>query len=197
MASDLPEGQHSSFSDDLGAHVLEFSSWARIRRLKFREIMFTQAATNDHILVECKTWTYHGRVGSGRRMAGRRSGAGTGRTGRRRVGSLRIQLILLPPGISTKTVLVLSPGARTSELLSNLPIPKPGHTTGGSGRVGAGRRMAGPEGTSTVRFAQETSDARSHQGTEDNCPGRLFGSTGNLIRTYDTPTPLHSQTCLA
>ena len=45
------------------------------------------------------------------------------------------------------------------------------------GRDGAGRRMAGPEGTSTVRLAQETFVPRAHQGTEDNCPERLFGST--------------------
>ena len=31
------------------------------------------------------------------------------------------------------------------------------------GRVGAGRRMAGPEKTSTVRLAQETFASRSHQ----------------------------------
>ena len=49
------------------------------------------------------------------------------------------------------------------------------------GRVGAGRRMAGPEGTSTVRFAQETSVPRAHQGNEDNCPERLFGSTNKRI----------------
>ena len=50
-------------------------------------------------------------------------------------------------------------------------------------RVGAGRRMAGPEKTSTVRFAQETSVPRSHQRTEDDCPELLFGSTNSLIRT--------------
>ena len=51
------------------------------------------------------------------------------------------------------------------------------------GRVGAGRRMAGPEGTSTFRLAQETCVPRAHQGTEDNCPERLFASTNSLIRT--------------
>ena len=50
------------------------------------------------------------------------------------------------------------------------------------GRVGAGRCMAGPEWTSTVRFAQETSVPRAHQGTEDNCPESFFGSKNCLIR---------------
>ena len=50
-------------------------------------------------------------------------------------------------------------------------------------QVDAGQRMAGPEMTSTVRFAQETSDPRSHQRTEDNFPEHLFGSTNILIRT--------------
>ena len=47
------------------------------------------------------------------------------------------------------------------------------------GRVGAGRRMAGPEGTSTVRFAQETSVPRAHKGNENehNRLERLSRST--------------------
>ena len=69
----------------------------------------------------------------------------------------------------------------------HLPSPKPGDTTGGSGRVEAGRRMAGPEGTSTFRFAQETCVSRAHHGIEGSCPERLFGSTNSLIRTFRVP----------
>ena len=46
--------------------------------------------------VESKTRTHYGPVGSGRRMAGRRGGAGLGRTGRRRVDPARRQPSLLP-----------------------------------------------------------------------------------------------------
>ena len=35
--------------------------------------------------------------------------------------------------------------------------------------------MAEPEGTSTVRFAQETSVPRPHQGNEDHCPELSLG----------------------
>ena len=41
--------------------------------------------------VDSKTRTYHGRVGTGRRTAGPRGGAGTSKTGCRRVGSPRRQ----------------------------------------------------------------------------------------------------------
>ena len=46
--------------------------------------------------VESKTRTHHGPVGSGRRTAGRRGGAGLGRTGRRWVDPARRQPSLLP-----------------------------------------------------------------------------------------------------
>ena len=53
--------------------------------------------------------------------------------------------------------------------------------------------MAGPEGTSTARLAQETFDSRAHEATEDNCPERLFGSTTSLIRSYlSNPKPGHT-----
>ena len=53
--------------------------------------------------------------------------------------------------------------------------------------------MAGPEGTSTVRLAKDTSVPRAHQGTEDNCSERLFGSTNNQIRIYlSIPQPEHT-----
>ena len=41
--------------------------------------------------------------------------------------------------------------------------------------------MAGPEGTSTVRFAKETFVPRAHQGTEENSSERFFGGTNSLI----------------
>ena len=46
--------------------------------------------------VESQTRTYYGLVGTGRRTAGRRGGAGTGSTGRRRPGLPRRQPTLLP-----------------------------------------------------------------------------------------------------
>ena len=67
--------------------------------------------------VETKTWTYHGRVRIGRRTAGRRGWAGTGRTGRRRVGSPRRQPSPLPSRRSKKTLLGVSLEARTKETL--------------------------------------------------------------------------------
>ena len=51
-------------------------------------------------LVESKTRTQYGPVGSGRRTAGPREGAGPGRTGRRRVDPARRQPSLLPSGES-------------------------------------------------------------------------------------------------
>ena len=65
-------------------------------------------------------------------------------------------------------------------LTEDLSSPKPGHTTGGSGRGGAqrgGRGGAGRAGTPAGQIAQETTVPLAHQGIEDNCPGRLFGST--------------------
>ena len=70
--------------------------------------------------------------------------------------------------------------------LTYLPIPKPGHTTGGSRRDGAwlGRERRRRLGSPRV------SVPRSHQRTQDNCPERLFGSTNNLIRYYlSSPKP--------
>ena len=67
--------------------------------------------------VESKTRTYHGRVGTGRRTAGRRGGAGPGRTGRRQIGSPRIQPSPLPSKASNTPVLNVSSGSRTSEML--------------------------------------------------------------------------------
>ena len=69
--------------------------------------------------------------------------------------------------------------------IQNPDIPQAGRVGapgGAAGRGRAGRRMAGSEETSTVRFAQETSVPRAHLGNEDNCPERPFGSTNSLIR---------------
>ena len=56
--------------------------------------------------------------------------------------------------------------------------PKPGHTTGGSGRGGA--RRGGENWTPTSHVAQETTVPFALQGFKgivDNAPERFFGST--------------------
>ena len=74
------------------------------RALKTRVLnVASEARTSEFSFVEPKTQTYHGRVGTGRRTAGRRSGAGTGSTGRRWDGSPRIQPSLVPSRRSKKT----------------------------------------------------------------------------------------------
>ena len=62
------------------------------------------------------TRTHHGRVGTGRRTAGQRGGAGTGSTGRRRVGSPRRQPSLSPSRQSKTTLLSMSLEARISAM---------------------------------------------------------------------------------
>ena len=76
----------------------------------------TLVDTKNGALVESKTRTYHGRVGSGQRTAGQRGGAEPGRTGHRRIGSIRGQLSLFPSKASSTTVLHVSSEARTSEI---------------------------------------------------------------------------------
>ena len=66
-------------------------------------------------LVESKTRTYHGRVGSGRTAGRRGGGAGSGRTGRRQNISPRRQASLVPSKASKTRRLNVSPEARTSE----------------------------------------------------------------------------------
>ena len=66
--------------------------------------------------VESKTRTHHGRIGSGRRTAGRWSGAGPGRTGRRRIGSPRKQPTLVLPKASKIPVINVSLEALTKEI---------------------------------------------------------------------------------
>ena len=70
----------------------------------------------DIIFVESKTLTNHGRVGAGRRAAGRRGGAGPGRMGRRRVASPGKQPFPLASRLSKATVLNDSSEARTNEI---------------------------------------------------------------------------------
>ena len=72
-------------------------------------------------------------------------------------------------------------GSIVKENLFQVPAESKSRTY--HGRVGAARRMAGPERTSTVRIAKKTFVPRTHQGNEDTCPERLFGSTKSLIRT--------------
>ena len=77
-------------------------------------------------LVESKTRTYHGRVETGRRTAGRRGGAELGSTGRRQVGPPRKQPPLLAQtiednllqrvfGSTNKRNSIQSGGGKTSE----------------------------------------------------------------------------------
>ena len=56
--------------------------------------------------------------------------------------------------------------------------------------------MAGPERSSTVRFAQGTFVPRVHQGHEDNCPECLFRSTNSLADVL-APNSLSRPTCFA
>ena len=66
--------------------------------------------------------------------------------------------------------------------IPDLSNPKPGHTTGGSGRGGARRGRAGPggagwDGTPTGRSAQETNVPLAFQATVDSCTERPIART--------------------
>ena len=67
-----------------------------------------------------------------------------------------------------------------------MPSPNPGHTRGGSGRVGArrgrGARRAVHDKTPAGRLAQETIIHLALQGTEYNCPDVCSGA-----QTKETP----------
>ena len=96
---------------------------------------------------ESKTRTYHGRVGSGRPMAGQRGGAEPGRTRRRRNGSPRRQLSLVPSKSSSTPVLNVSSEAeraKSCEILCN-PMEKqnPRFTRGTKRIQGSGFRVQG------------------------------------------------------
>ena len=64
---------------------------------------------------------------------------------------------------------------------NNLSSPKPGHTTGGSGRRSAqrtvGRGEAGQTKVPTFRSASKATVPLALQGTINNCSERLFAST--------------------
>ena len=74
---------------------------------------------NDHLTsglpVESNTQTYHGRVGTGWRLAERRGRAGTRSTGRRRNGSPKRKPPLLPSRRWKNNLSGVSPEARTQE----------------------------------------------------------------------------------
>ena len=53
-----------------------------------------------------------------------------------------------------------------SQIMYTLKLLVDSKTRTYHGRVGAGRRIAGPEGTSTVRLAQEISVPRAHRVTK-------------------------------
>ena len=64
---------------------------------------------------------------------------------------------------------------------NNLSSPKPGHTTGGSGRRSAqrtvGRGEAGQTKVPTFRSAPKAAVPLALQGTVNNCTERLYAST--------------------
>ena len=74
-------------------------------------------ASNGLTPAESKTRTYHGRVGAGRRTARRRGQAVPGWRGRRRFGSPRRHLSLVPTRVAKTTVQNVSSEARTKEFL--------------------------------------------------------------------------------
>ena len=73
--------------------------------------------TRENVPAESKTRTDHGRVGAGRRTAQQRGQAGPGRKGRRRSGSPKRHLSLVPTRVPKTTVLDVSSEARTKEFL--------------------------------------------------------------------------------
>ena len=103
-----------------------------------------------------------GGTGPGGTVA-RRSGAPRGRT---TISTLR----------STKTT-----------VLEDLSNPKPGHTTGGSGRGGARRSNGAARGwigRDAVRSIRQEDNPRScPPANREHSLERLFGSTNSLIRT--------------
>ena len=78
----------------------------------------------------------------------------------------------------------------SSDLEIHLSNPKPGHTTGGSGRSGArrgsGSNGVGQDGTPTDPFALKKTVPFAFQcfpSIENNCPGGFFGNTNKRIPT--------------
>ena len=96
-----------------------------------------EARTSEILFVESKTRTHHGPVGSGRRTAGWRGRTGLSKKGRRWVDPARRRPFLLPSSESrTLPSTFLRKHEQAKSYSSN---PKPGHTTGRSGRGGARR----------------------------------------------------------
>ena len=81
--------------------------------------------------VGSKSRTYHGQVGSGP-TAGRRGRVGQDWTPTKQFAQETSVPRTLQASKTRRSN--VSPEARTSEILCNLSNPKPGHTTGGSGR---------------------------------------------------------------
>ena len=117
--------------------------------------------------VESKTRTHNGRVGSARRTAD----GGAGRSWAEQGADISVN----PEASYSSGPSVLG------HALHDLSSPKPGHTTGASGRHGA-RRTAG-QGEArqnrvlTFRSARKATIPLAFQGTVNNCSERLFAST--------------------
>ena len=119
--------------------------------------------------------------------AGRRGGAGLGRTGRRRGGSPWRQPFILRSSASRTSetiVMNVSSTARTNEFVCE-PVESQTRTyhgrvwagrRGGAGQSEARRGPAGRVGTPACLFAQESTVPVA---LEDNCSERFFGSTNN------------------
>ena len=76
VASNLPDCTAARRPEHEVVHYVLLAGTARVH----------QTRTTFTTPVEPKTWTFHGPVGSGRPTAGRRGGAGLGRTGPGRTG---------------------------------------------------------------------------------------------------------------
>ena len=110
-------------------------------------------------LVESKAPTYHGRVGAGRRTAGRWGRARRARTGRRWVGSPRKRPTLLLSRASRTTVLNDFSEARTTETIckpicriQNPDIPRAGR----DGAAHCGWRDGAGMGRTAGRWVDST-----------------------------------------
>ena len=81
--------------------------------------------------------------------------------------------------------------------MTHLSNPKPGHTTGRSGRGGArrgggaGRSWVGRDAVGSIRPGDNPPSCPP--ANREHCPERLCGSTNSLIRTYlSNPKPGHT-----
>ena len=108
-----------------------------ISRISLNVFMCPDMSCSHLIFLSSPTpgYVYHGRIGAGRRTAGRGGGAGTGRTRRRQVGSPKKQPMLLPSLPAKKSVLGVSLEARTNEFLCKPMEQKQWLTRGVSARA--------------------------------------------------------------